>query len=947
MECVNNYYSTTVIGNRRSHSGKPVDYGYVSNQAGSSFPYIDNQYFLHLTDQFSLDESFFFDDYFERYDRYKDFIQARTKRPYFDAYSSYQPFNESFKSLYPFIKIALEQIDHGKPILNLWDRNGWTTALLLGVFPHNPIYTIWEGNKDVLGYQGYAYWFGENPNLKVLFCELDKELPLRDGFFDLVIGYDVLHRYELNDFLSEIQRITSETGALIFPHVHLSNDVPSPFFERGGIQMHGLEYQRKFDNADNNDRSGYVFSEPELFVLNDLSSAGVKKKMLSQPNTKDYNALVSLLPKSWQAYELSSFRLTDFAARYDSNEIRILLNPLYELNLSHGLAQLQSSHNEIKKLLNRHPIYKSRLQQQIRLTPIQTIAVYLGQLGYTIEEVTAKSQQTLDIILDELTLLEDMGLIQCIPLSKEHMAMQMFIGTQKSLAQITSLDWCWTKACQAFSDHDYISSFDGSIFTYEEIDELVQMTAQSLRTNYVKGDKLAIISEPHLESIVLFWAAMLNGMVLVPINKSWKNEMIELILGEVQPKIVFVSESNRPAITPLLKSIDYVVFDSDGIEDDDEVYFSVWMESHEETDEAANLIGKIQLDPSDLAVVLYTSGSTGKPKGVQLDHEALYWSGLNMSTHFDWQTEDKYFCNGGLEFMSGLRNATTAAALTGCSIYIPDPESQRSMVKMADEVTQSHCTIIATNPRFLTGLLSLSTHISLNDLRLVLCTGNLLTQDLKEKFFESYSLPIINYYGHTETAGICAAQSAGNQLADTVCSIGNTVNAVIQIVDENDKIITNGQMGQLRIFSPSLSSGYLNHPSDIRKHGWYYTGDLGCINKRGSIEFIGRKREIFKTPNEQIIYLAFVEQCLGTLKWIRNVIAHSHYVNGIEQLILFVETEAGVPDDSSAHIRQTIHENVTNETIPTAIIYDPNLTVINGKISKDTLVNEMRNRQVI
>lgn len=929
-----------------SHSGELLSYGYLLNQAGSTIPFIGNQYFPHLEGQYSSTESTFFEDYFSKYDRYEAFIEQRVNRPYVDIYSSYQPFNESFRSLFPFLKIALQKIKPGRPILNLWDRNGWTTALLINMFPHNPIYSVWEGDKDVLGYQGYAFWFGQNDNLKVLFCQLDKKLPLPTDFFDLVVGYDALHRFELKPLLSEINRITNEDSAIIFPHVHLSNSEPFPFFERGGIRLHGLEYQHHFDNDVANGRSGYVFSEPNLFELNDISQDGVERELLSEPETEDYNALIALLPKSWQSNRLSPMRLTDLTKRYDSSDIRVIINPLYDFNLSTYTVKLSLADSEVNQLLARHPVYQSWLQEEISLTSFQTITIFLVQLGYTIEEIILKTHHDFDV-LGELALLESLGLVQCLPLSLKHLSMQMFIGKQKILKAIPDLGQFWKDTANAYGDRDYVRLYDESVFTYSEIDELVQLTAQRLGINYSNGDSIAIISEPHLESIVLFWAAMLNGIIIVPINKNWNNETIQCIFEEVKPAIMFVSESNKSIISSL-EPVEHVIFDSELSEANDHVYFSTWLEQSEEYNETKSISAGSEISPSNIAAILYTSGSTGHPKGVQLDHQALYWSGRNMSSHFNWHSDDVYFCIGGMEFMSGLRNITTSPAHAGCSIYIPDPTSISSLVKIAEELSQSGSTIIATNPHFLTGLVSLEHHLSLDNVRLVLCTGNLLTQSLRKKLFEAYHLPVFNYYGHTETAGICVAQSTSDELDRIESSIGKAVNAIVQIVDENDQILRDGQIGQIRIFSPSLTCGYLNHSKSAFKNGWYYTADLGCINDTGDIEFMGREREIVKTPNEQTIYLAVFEQCLANLSWIKNSIAQSHHNDDLERLVLFVETHSGMaPKNPNNHIIQLIREQITIEAIPTTIIYNADLNYVNGKISKETLNNEMRNKQVI
>jgi len=119
-----------------SHSvnGTLLEYG-KAYFGDKTFPYIGNQYFLNLVDQVVLDDAEFYEEYFLKEKQYDKYIVERSKHNYFDLYAAYQPFNEALRSLYPFLKLARKNVAPGENILNLWDRNGWTTALLLGMFP--------------------------------------------------------------------------------------------------------------------------------------------------------------------------------------------------------------------------------------------------------------------------------------------------------------------------------------------------------------------------------------------------------------------------------------------------------------------------------------------------------------------------------------------------------------------------------------------------------------------------------------------------------------------------------------------------------------------------------------------------------------------------------------------------------------------------------------------
>ena len=120
-------------------------------------------------------------------EKYKQFLKQKGRRPTYDLYACYQPFNESFKAVFPFLKALQKTIKKGDVILSLWDRSGWQTNLLGGLFPEQHIIATWEGNKDVLGYKGFHHWMKDQPNISVLFCDLNKPIPLKNNSIGLLM----------------------------------------------------------------------------------------------------------------------------------------------------------------------------------------------------------------------------------------------------------------------------------------------------------------------------------------------------------------------------------------------------------------------------------------------------------------------------------------------------------------------------------------------------------------------------------------------------------------------------------------------------------------------------------------------------------------------------------------------------------------------------------------
>ena len=137
---------------------------------------------------------------------YQDFLREKVSRGHSDAYAAFQPFNESTRALYPFIPLLRECLQPGDIILDTWCRTGWSGELLAGLFPEQRIVSIWEGNSNVLGYRGFAFWLGQGrrpENLDILFTHPDHALPIADNAVRIVHGLDSLHRYRHASYIPE------------------------------------------------------------------------------------------------------------------------------------------------------------------------------------------------------------------------------------------------------------------------------------------------------------------------------------------------------------------------------------------------------------------------------------------------------------------------------------------------------------------------------------------------------------------------------------------------------------------------------------------------------------------------------------------------------------------------------------------------------------------------
>jgi acyl-CoA synthetase (AMP-forming)/AMP-acid ligase II len=69
----------------------------------------------------------------------------------------------------------------------------------------------------------------------------------------------------------------------------------------------------------------------------------------------------------------------------------------------------------------------------------------------------------------------------------------------------------------------------------------------------------------------------------------------------------------------------------------------------------------------------------------------------------------------------------------------------------------------------------------------------------------------------------------------------------IRIVDEDDRDVKAGQVGEILLRSPHISIGYHNMPEETAstyRGGWLHTGDLGRFDREGYLYIVDRKKDM-------------------------------------------------------------------------------------------------------
>jgi acyl-coenzyme A synthetase/AMP-(fatty) acid ligase len=866
-------------------------------------------------------------------EEYELFCRNKFRKPLFDLYALFNPFNEANKAFYPFIPYLKKYLKKGDIILDVWSRTGWSTSLLAGLFPEQKIISIWEGDTDVLGYNGFSYWFSNDKdkptNIEIYFCDLTKKLPFEDEFVSFVFGFDVLHRQLKSGLLNEIVRVSKQDGLILFPHVHLANDEPIPYFNRCGNLIHGEEYDSFFKNLKPHHKKGYVFSEPDLYRKSYDPDYTVK----AHPTTSDYNGLVVITNYDLDLEnELSSFDYFDYFELHEGN---LLLNPLLEIDSTNIIKFRTSSiAEEVTSLLANHPVYYTQIKKSIgyKLSNEELVLLYWAKKNRSCSFIQQQLQLDSDALKVVILKLQNLDIIQIAPISSKQSRLQHYFAYQEfneDVAQI-NLQYLWKRAVANFSEKTYaLDRNDDTFYTFQEFNEIVNyITSTFIQKGFKKGDKIILHSEIHFEAMGLFWACMSLGIIYIPINAAIPEATFNDLVQKYDPKIIFLNDKEGLENTGFANTI-YFDFENES-HSSDKLFFSEWLLEIQESIVLPTIV------ETDLAVILHTSGSSGTPKGVKLSQGQLFQSAKNMVKTYLWNATDHYLSIGNLDSMSGLRNACIVTAASGASCIIPSFNEKNNPNLLLDCIYETNTTFLIASPSLLNQFLKKKEIKNrLSRVKGVLSTGSNLSTHFKEEFLKKTNKRILNYYGLTETTGFCLGESLNSENFNGN-NIGTTVDCIAQIVDENNRVVQTDAIGELRIYSYCISEGYYDTPvahNEIQR--WFYTGDLARMNIDGEVELLGRKKDFIKNARSEIVYFKEIEDALMNISFLNDIGIISFFESESEKIALFVELNSMHPSvgNQIEKIKTELIQKIGSSKVPSVIkIIEKIPRTSNGKL---------------
>jgi acyl-CoA synthetase (AMP-forming)/AMP-acid ligase II len=396
---------------------------------------------------------------------------------------------------------------------------------------------------------------------------------------------------------------------------------------------------------------------------------------------------------------------------------------------------------------------------------------------------------------------------------------------------------------------------------YQEFNERVNRLSQSLlRMGLKRGEKLAVLLFNSIPIVEVFFASAKTGGVFTPINFRFTAEEVFYILDHSDARFFIYGEEFSglvEKIRPKLNKVEFYLSVGDSAPSAAMNYETVLQESLPQQPDRS-------LSEEDECQLMYTSGTTGKPKGALLTHGNLLWNLFNTILGREEKEGETSIVIGPLYHTAALNNHfLTRVALAGTSVLVRHFDPDRVMKIIEEEKV----TVISGAPAVYHLMLSLPG--GRYDTRSITkCTtgASILPNETKErlvKIFPNLS-GIYDVYGCTEATPSIAILKAKDSLRKRECVGPPVPFTEVRIVDDQDRDLPVGEVGELVCRGPNVMKGYYKDEEATRealRGGWLHTGDLARMDEDGFVYIVDRKKDMIVSGGENI-YPREIEEVL-------------------------------------------------------------------------------------
>ena len=383
-------------------------------------------------------------------------------------------------------------------------------------------------------------------------------------------------------------------------------------------------------------------------------------------------------------------------------------------------------------------------------------------------------------------------------------------------------------------------------WTFAELSDLVARLGSGLAGLVRPGERVAVIADNRPEYVAALYAVPRAGAILAMGNTRHTADELADMLRSSGASVVVATAAQRARLAPL----------ADGLAE-----VRHWID----IEELGELLGTPTrpahgADERDTAWLIHTSGTTGRPKGAMLTHRSLEAAVLNTTMSRPVAPDDVYLFPFPL-FHVAAYNVVHHHLRRRPVVLLPRFDA----VDVMGAVQAERVTSVSLAPTMVSMLLDHPDRggFDLSSLRQIGYGAAAMPLDLlRRTLAELPEVGLAQGYGMTELSGNAVFlgpdehRRAAAGEPELLAAAGRPAPLVrLRIVDDDGVDVSPGEPGEVLVRGDQVCAGYWDDPvatAAARTDGWFHTGDVGCIDARGYLSIVDRKKDLIITGGENV-----------------------------------------------------------------------------------------------
>jgi len=392
---------------------------------------------------------------------------------------------------------------------------------------------------------------------------------------------------------------------------------------------------------------------------------------------------------------------------------------------------------------------------------------------------------------------------------------------------------------------------------YPELDREANKLANALlELGLKKYDRVAILAHNTLHHVLTIFGCAKAGAIYLGLNYLMYGKDLAYCINHSEAKVLIVEDSLFPRLEPALdqlKSVETFLWSNqgsgmgakEGWMDFDEFYKN---SSNSEPDTILNIEDPVQMT--------YTSGTETLPKCVVLTNESLIAQYVGCIIDGGYSSDDIllntmpiYHCAQRDVFMIPI------FYIGGTNVMMIEPKVDLIL----QYIDKYKPTMLFLAPTVWIGLLRHPDFdkYDLSSLRKCYYGASIFPEEpLKELMSKLPQARFYQYYGQTELAPYHTVANH-EEILEYVRTAGRSgLNIESRLEkDDHEEITELGVPGEICARGPHVMLMYYKDPEKTEqafKCGWFHSGDVAVMYKKGHFEIIDRKKDMIKTGGENV-----------------------------------------------------------------------------------------------